>query len=355
MNQEELERYSRHIRLPELGLQGQELLKRARVAVVGAGGLGCPALQYLAAAGVGTIGIIDGDTVSLSNLQRQILFSPLHVGQSKAGTAASVLSQQNPHIQMIPHLVFLNPENALTILGNYDIVVDGSDNFATRYLVNDACVLLGLPLVFGSIFKFEGQVSVFNYQGGPTYRCLYPEPSDLEACSMVGVLGVLPGIAGCLMANEVIKLITQIGNPLSGTLLQFDTLHFHFSTFSFSLNPENLRINSLQPLPEPCETNPEDILVSDFPSWMSRSEKPFLLDVREEEEYERDHLGGTLIPLAELPDRYPEIPTHLPVIVHCQSGLRSRKAVAFLREKGFTQVYNLAGGLAAVRQSEVLS
>uniref|UniRef100_UPI003B3B00F9 HesA/MoeB/ThiF family protein n=1 Tax=Siphonobacter sp. TaxID=1869184 RepID=UPI003B3B00F9 len=191
MNEDELKRYSRHIRLPEVGLVGQERLKNARVAVVGAGGLGCPILQYLTAAGVGTLGIIDGDTVELSNLQRQILFSTAHIGRNKAAVAAEVLYQQNPHLDYDVHACFLTPENAETILASYDFVVDGSDNFATRYLVNDACVLLDKPLIFGSIYKFEGQVSVFNYQGGPTYRCLYPEPSELEACSIVGVLGVL--------------------------------------------------------------------------------------------------------------------------------------------------------------------
>ncbi|MDQ1089513.1 molybdopterin-synthase adenylyltransferase MoeB [Siphonobacter sp. SORGH_AS_1065] len=353
MNQEELERYNRHIRLPEIGLQGQKLLKQARVAVIGAGGLGCPVLQYLTAAGVGTIGIIDGDTVSLSNLQRQILFSPEHIGQSKAETAAHVLRQQNPHIEVIAHPVFLNAANALTLLGNYDIIVDGSDNFATRYLVNDACVLLNNPLVFGSIFKFEGQVSVFNYRGGPTYRCLYPEPSELEACSVVGVLGVLPGITGCLMANEVIKLITNIGESLSGTLLCFNTLQFSFSTFSFELNPENLRITALQDASQICEAVISELTVSEFWQWMNQDDKPFLLDVREAEEYEQDNLGGALIPLAELPVRYHELPAHQTIIVHCQSGIRSKKAVQLLQEKGFTQVHHLSGGLYAIRQLQL--
>ncbi len=351
MNEDELKRYSRHIRLPEVGLAGQERLKNARVAIVGAGGLGCPVLQYLTAAGVGTLGIIDGDTVELSNLQRQILFSTAHIGRNKAEVAAEVLYQQNPHLDYAVHACFLTPENAETILASYDFVVDGSDNFTTRYLVNDACVLLDKPLIFGSIYKFEGQVSVFNYRGGPTYRCLYPEPGELEACSIVGVLGVLPGLTGCLMATEVIKLITQIGEPLRGTLLTFNVLNFSFSSFSFALNPENRRITALS---APVEIIPE-LSVEEWLARMNAEESLLLLDVREPQEYELDHLGGHLLPLSELSDCYESLPRDRTIVVHCQSGVRSRKAVQLLQDKGFTRVYSLRGGIQAVRDSANLT
>ncbi|QKZ14752.1 molybdopterin-synthase adenylyltransferase MoeB [Spirosoma sp. KUDC1026] len=352
MNEQELNRYSRHIRLPEVGLAGQQRLKKARVLLVGVGGLGCPVAQYLTAAGVGTLGIIDGDVVEESNLQRQILFSPEHIGQNKAEIAAALLSRQNPYIELIAHPTFLDRTNALALLASYDLVVDGSDNFATRYLVNDACVLLGKPLVFGSIYKFDGQVSVFNYGDGPTYRCLYPEPSDLEACSEVGVLGVLPGITGCLMANEAIKCITGIGELLSGTLLVFNALTFSFNTFSFAANPTN---KALQTLPETnlsCSPAAEvlELDATDLMDWLTRPDAPLLIDVREPGEYEQDNLGGTLIPLAKLLEAPKQVPADQVVVVHCQSGGRSRKAVEFLHQQGYTQAFNLRGGLNAVRR-----
>ncbi|QIP14606.1 molybdopterin-synthase adenylyltransferase MoeB [Spirosoma aureum] len=350
MTDQELNRYNRHIRLPEIGLAGQNNLRQARVAVIGAGGLGCPVGQYLTAAGVGTLGLIDGDIVEESNLQRQVLFSPEHIGQPKAEVAAALLARQNPYIQVMAHPVFLDAANALSILEAYDIIVDGSDNFATRYLVNDACVLLNKPLIFGSIYKFEGQVSVFNHQGGPTYRCLYPEPSELEACTDVGVLGVLPGIMGCLMANEVIKLITGIGDMLSGKLLIVNALNLSFETFSFTANPLNKAIRTLPESAPFCADSIPELSVAALMDWLERVDKPLLLDVREPHEYERKNLGGILFPLSTLLQHPECVPTDRPVVIHCQSGGRSRKAVAFLQQKGFQNVYNLTGGLNSFSQ-----
>ncbi|MEI6509301.1 MAG: HesA/MoeB/ThiF family protein, partial [Bacteroidota bacterium] len=245
LNPHELKRYNRHIILPEIGLEGQQKLKLAKVLVIGAGGLGCPLLQYLAAAGVGTIGVVDSDTVDESNLHRQILYSSNEVGKNKADIAAKKLSELNPFIKITPIVSYLNSENALQLFSDFDIIIDGSDNFATRYLVNDACVILNKPFVSGSIYKFQGQISVFNYHEGPTYRCLYPEPGDIPNCAEVGVLGVLPGIVGCLMANETIKMIIGNGEVLSGKLLVFDSLTMQFNTFGFSTVAENKNIKTL--------------------------------------------------------------------------------------------------------------
>lgn len=355
MTDDELNRYSRHIRLPEIGLAGQQQLKQARVVLIGAGGLGCPVGQYLTAAGVGVLGIIDGDTVEESNLQRQILFSPEHIGRAKARVAASMLARQNPHIEVVAHPVFLDRTNALSLLADYDIVVDGSDNFATRYLVNDACVLLNKPLVFGSIYKFDGQVSVFNHQGGPTYRCLYPEPSELEACGEVGVLGVLPGITGCLMANEVIKLITGTGDLLSGTLLVFNALSCSFNTFSLVPDPANKTIRDLPSSAPACESTVPEITAQALRDWMAQTDKPLLVDVREPNEYAHDNLGGRSVPLGELLNQPTLIPTNQPVVVHCQSGGRSKQAVAFLLAQGYTNVFSLKGGLSAVRDTSTMT
>ncbi|ADB42533.1 HesA/MoeB/ThiF family protein [Spirosoma linguale] len=347
MTNGELNRYSRHISLPEIGLAGQQRLKQARVALVGVGGLGCPAGQYLTAAGIGTLGIIDGDVVEESNLQRQILFSPEHIGQPKATVAATLLSRQNPYSQVVAHPVFLTSTNALSILSDYDIIVDGSDNFATRYLVNDACVILRKPLVFGSIYKFDGQVSVFNHADGPTYRCLYPEPSELAACAEVGVLGVLPGLTGCLMASEVIKLVTGVGDLLSGTLLVFNALTLSFNTFSFTADPANKLISALTPSAPDCVMPVLEITASD---WLAQTNRPFLVDVREPQEYERENLGGQLLPLAELYQHPERVPNDQPVVIHCQSGARSRQAVAFLLTKGYQNVFSLQGGLNALNR-----
>ncbi|QJD79996.1 molybdopterin-synthase adenylyltransferase MoeB [Spirosoma rhododendri] len=347
LTEAEQSRYSRHLLLPEIGTAGQEKLRDARVLVVGAGGLGCPALQYLAAAGVGTLGVVDGDTVAESNLHRQILFGPADVGQSKAMVAAARLQAQNPLIAVKPHLTFLTRDNALSLLADYDLIVDGSDNFATRYLVNDACVLLNKPLVFGSIYRFEGQVSVFNVGDGPTYRCLYPDPSDLPSCAEAGVLGVLPGIVGCLMANEVIKLLTGVGNPLIGRLLLFDALTMQFQTVRFATDPANKQITDLPAGLAVCDPVPA-IAYADYLDWKKRDDTVLLIDVRQPDEAARQTLGGQLIPLAELLAHPEQVPTDRPVVIHCQSGGRSSQAVAFLQERGYTQVWNLTGGINSV-------
>lgn len=348
----EQNRYSRHLLLPEIGPAGQEKLRDARVLVVGAGGLGCPVLQYLAAAGVGTLGVVDGDTVAESNLHRQILFGPADVGQSKAMVATARLQAQNPLISVNPHPTFLTRDNALALLAEYDLVVDGSDNFATRYLVNDACVLLGKPLVFGSIYRFEGQVSVFNVGDGPTYRCLYPDPSDLPACAEAGVLGVLPGIVGCLMANEGIKLLTGAGNPLIGRLLLFDALTMLFQTIRFASDPANKQITELPSGMPVCDPIPA-ITYADYLTWKGQDDGVILIDVRQPDETARPSLGGQLIPLTELLSHPEQIPTDRPVVIHCQSGGRSRRAVAFLQERGYTQVWNLTGGINSIDLSGV--
>jgi molybdopterin/thiamine biosynthesis adenylyltransferase/rhodanese-related sulfurtransferase len=347
LSKEEINRYSRHILLPEIGEKGQHKLKQAKVLVVGAGGLGCPVLQYLTAAGVGTIGIIDSDKVEESNLQRQILFSMEDVGKFKAEVVKEKLFKQNPHTDLTSHISYLNSSNALEVVAEYDIVIDGSDNFATRYLVNDACVMLNKVLVFGSIFKFEGQVSVFNYKGGPTYRCLYPEPTvdgEIPNCAETGVLGVLPGICGTLMANEVIKVITDTGEVLSGKLLMFDALTLQFNLFNVHLNEKNRNIKKLIEYELFCGTS-QEVTAEQLKHKISNKEDFQLIDVREQEEYSAKNIGATLIPLGELMNNLDKINTEKEIIVHCASGARSKKAVSLLKEKGFKRVYNLKNGL----------
>jgi adenylyltransferase/sulfurtransferase len=347
LNKAEKIRYARHIILPEIGEKGQVRLKNAKVLVVGAGGLGCPVLQYLVAAGIGKIGIIDNDVVEESNLQRQVLFSAEDIGKNKAKLAAEKLEKQNPFVQFEIFSERLTHENALSILGDYDIVVDGSDNFPTRYLVNDACVMLVKPLVFGSIFKFEGQVSVFNYQDGPTYRCLYAEPpadGEVPNCAEIGVIGVLPGICGTLMANEVIKIITGVGKVLKGVLLSFDALTMNFDHFQFSLDPKNKHVTLLNDYALACGIVNE-ISAVDLKKKMERNEDFQLIDVREESEYVQRNIGGVLIPLGALEKNLDRINSSKETIVHCASGARSKKAVQLLREKGFANVYNLRNGL----------
>jgi len=348
MTSEELTRYNRHIILPEIGLEGQEKLKQAKVLVIGAGGLGCPVLQYLVAAGVGHIGIVDDDKVDESNLQRQILYSTWDIGKSKAITAFEKLSAQNPYCQLKAYPVRLNNGNALEILKDYDIVVDGTDNFPTRYLVNDACVILDKPLVFGSVFKFEGQVAVFNYNGSATYRCLYPQPpaaDEVPNCSEIGVLGVLPGIVGVIQANEVIKMITETGEVLSNKLLRLDALSMSFDTFSFSLNPSNKEINSFSDYEEFCGVGVREITADELKEKISQHEDIQIIDVREPAEYEIRNIGGTLIPLASLADNLDKIRLDVPVIVHCQGGGRSKKAAKLLQEKGYNNVLSLKDGV----------
>jgi adenylyltransferase/sulfurtransferase len=366
LNPKEINRYSRHIILSEIGMKGQEKLKQAKVLMVGAGGLGCPVLQYLAAAGVGTMGISDDDKVDETNLHRQVLFSTDDIGRNKAEVAKEKLSKYNPYIHLISHPLHLTSENALKIIYQYDLVIDGSDNFPTRYLVNDACVMLNKPLVFGSIFKFEGQVSVFNYKNGPTYRCLFPEPPvSSPNCAEIGVLGVLPGIIGTLMANEALKIILGIGKILSGKLFVLDALNFQTQLISFEKNPENSKITTLIDYDDFCKTRSENF------SQVSNSEKVGgrefkeisanelkklfddkkdfqLIDVREEWEYASENLGGENIPLGSIEKNIDKILKEKQVIVYCRSGNRSKKAIEILQHKyGFTNLYNLSGGIEA--------
>ena len=348
MTTEELKRYNRHIILPEIGLEGQEKLKRAKVLVIGAGGLGCPALQYLVAAGVGNIGIVDDDKVDESNLQRQILYTTADIGKPKALVAAEKLYSQNPYCQFKDHQLRLTTENALEIISNYDIVVDGSDNFPTRYLVNDACVMLNKPLVFGSVFKFEGQVAVFNYKGSATYRCLYSQPpssDEVPNCSEIGVLGVLPGTVGLLQATEVIKIITGIGEVLSNKMLRFDALNMTFETFSFSVNPKNKEIAAFADYEQFCGVAIKEISAEQLKEKLRLHEEIQIIDVREPEEYAVKNIGATLIPLATLDDNLDKIKPNVPIIVHCQGGGRSKRAAQLLMDKGFRNVVSLKGGM----------
>jgi molybdopterin/thiamine biosynthesis adenylyltransferase/rhodanese-related sulfurtransferase len=342
-----MNRYSRQTILPEVGIEGQAKLTNASVLVVGAGGLGCPVLLYLAAAGVGRIGIIDADKVDVTNLQRQVLYVTADEGKLKAETAAKHLTALNPEINIDVYPVWLSKENALDIFSSYDIVVDGSDNFATRYLVNDACVILKKPLVFGSIFKFEGQVSVFNYKGGPTYRCLFPEPpaaGEVPNCSEIGVIGVLPGIIGTLQANEVIKIILEKGDVMSGVLYMYDALSNNIQKLKVFKDPIGSVVSELGTYEEVCETSP-DIDKKTFDAWKEKDVIFQLIDVREPHEFEQKNIGGELIPMNTVKDNLNRIREDIPVIVHCQMGGRSRKVVDFLYEKGYKNVYNLQGGL----------
>ncbi|MPR34721.1 molybdopterin-synthase adenylyltransferase MoeB [Salmonirosea aquatica] len=348
--------YQRQLSLPELGPQGQQKLRDARVLVVGAGGLGCPALTYLAAAGVGTIGIADFDRVEVSNLHRQILFTVADVGRLKAEVAAERLHLLNPYSKMITYLEGLNRGNALDIVGEYDLVVDGSDNFPTRYLVNDACVLLDKPLVFGSIYKFEGQVSVFNYQRGPTYRCLYPTPpneGEVPNCAEIGVLGVLPGIVGSLQAVEAIKIITGLGEVLSGKILLYDALRASFQTFRFTPRPESRNFTSLQQDYGTTCTLPavglEEIEFEALEQILQQLTPPILIDVREPVEFERFNVGGTNWPLRTLSQRLSELQGLTDVILCCQSGVRSRKAYELLSTALPTHRFrHLKGGVGRI-------
>lgn len=347
----EIKRYNRHIILPEVGMSGQEKLKNAKVFVVGAGGLGSPVLLYLAAAGVGTIGIADDDNVDESNLQRQVLYTSDDVGKPKALHAKKKLLALNPNIEVVSYQERVNRDNILNLISKYDIVVDGSDNFSTRYLVSDACVILKKPLVFGSIFKFEGQVSVFNYNDGPTYRCLYPDqPGEDEVpnCSQIGVIGVLPGIIGTLQANEVIKIITGIGEVLSGKLLMFDALLMDFNTISFRAIPENKNIISLGVYEDlSCEVMPiRELEYQQFIDAISDGKIFQLIDVRNPEEFDVINMGGELIPIKDLESNIHKISRTDQVLLICQSGIRSKKAAEMLQSKfGYTNVFSLKGGI----------
>lgn len=346
LTEKEKQRYLRHILLKEIGETGQLKLKQAKVLVIGAGGLGCPALQYLTAAGVGKIGIIDDDLVDRSNLQRQILFSEKNVGEPKVIAAKNRLQEMNSSTELVDYKERLSAKNALSLFSKYDIIVEGSDNFTTKYLANDAAVLAKKPLVFGSIFKFDGQVSVFNYKNGPTYRCLFPEPGSAEemlSCSEVGVLGILPGIIGNLQANEVLKIILGVGNVLSGKLLLFDALEMQFRIFPFSTNSD-IVITALEESGISCGTT---MLKSiSYQQYLSAPEKFTLVDVRSEKERAISHIGGIHIPLPELRDRHRELSSHNNLLIYCSSGSRSTTAIfklkEYFREK---EMYNLEGGL----------
>ena len=363
---EELARYNRHIIIPEFGYEAQQKLKAAKVLVIGSGGLGSPVLLYLAAAGVGTIGIVDFDVVDDSNLQRQVLFGIEEIGKPKVEAAKRRLESLNPYIRLNIYNIHLNSQNALDIIRDYDVVADGTDNFPTRYLVNDAAVLLGKPNVYASIFQFEGQVSVFNYTDrhgntGPNYRDLYPTPPPpglVPSCAEGGVLGVLPGIIGSLQALEVIKVITGIGETLSGRFFLFDALNFESRTFNIKsrednpINGKNPTITGLIDYEQFCgmkaiEEKPlKEITAKELYDLQVRGEKFQLIDVREPHEYNIVTIGGELIPLATIAANADRIARDRKVIVHCKTGGRSAKAIRELEEKfGFTNLYNLKGGI----------
>lgn len=364
-SKEELARYNRHIIIPEFGLEAQQKLKAAKVLVVGSGGLGSPALLYLAAAGVGTIGIVDFDVVDDSNLQRQVLFGVEAIGKPKVEQAKKRLEALNPHINIILHNTQLTSQNALDILKDYDVVADGTDNFPTRYLVNDAAVLLGKPNVYASIFQFEGQVSVFNYRKadgtlGPNYRDLYPTPPPpglVPSCAEGGVLGVLPGIIGSLQALETIKVITGVGEPLVGRFYIFDALNFESRTFNISrrddnpLNGKNPSITQLIDYEQFCgvkavEKPIKEITPEELYNWQVKGEQFQFIDVREQNEYDLVNIGAELIPLSTVAANADRISRDKKVVVHCKMGGRSGKAIRELEEKfGFTNLYNLKGGI----------
>ncbi len=366
LSQQEILRYSRHLIMPEVGMEGQLKLKAAKVLLIGTGGLGAPLGLYLAAAGVGRLGLVDFDVVDFTNLQRQVTFTTQDVGKRKIEAARDRLQGLNPEIQIDTHEAKLTSENALTILRDYDIIVDGTDNFPTRYLVNDACVLLGKPNVYGSIFRFEGQATVFALDDGPCYRCLYPEPPPpglVPSCAEGGVLGVLPGIVGSIQGNETIKLIIGRGESLKGRLLIFDALKMKFRELRLRKNPDcplcgtRRTVTKLidyeefcglrgQEAPQPAAQVPEMEPV-ELKRKLDAGEDVFILDVREPHEYQICHLNGHLIPLGDLPKRVSELDSARTIVAHCRSGMRSAQAVEFLRTAGFRKVWNLKGGILA--------
>ena len=366
LSNDEILRYSRHLIMPEVGMEGQQKLKAARVLLIGAGGLGSPLALYLAAAGVGTLGIVDFDVVDFTNLQRQIIHSTADVGRKKLDSAADKLKAINPYISVRTFETRLSSENALELFREFDIVADGTDNFPTRYLVNDACVLTGKPNVYGSIFRFEGQASVFATEQGPCYRCLYPEPPPpglVPSCAEGGVLGILPGLVGVMQATEVIKLILGKGEPLIGRLLLIDALGMRFRELKLRKNPDCpacgrlATISKLIDYNEFCgirgeekpvaETGIPEMQVEELKRRLDAGDNLFVLDVREPHEYQICNIGGYLIPLGDLPKRVNELDSSREIVAHCRSGVRSAKAVGFLQQAGFKKVHNLAGGILA--------
>ena len=365
LSNDEILRYSRHLIMPEVGMEGQIKLKAAKVLCIGAGGLGSPLALYLAAAGVGTLGMVDFDVVDYTNLQRQIIHSTADVGRKKLDSAEEKLKAINPFLAIRKFETRLSSENALEIFEDFDIIADGTDNFPTRYLVNDACVLTGKPNVYGSIFRFEGQASVFATEEGPCYRCLYPEPPPpglVPSCAEGGVLGILPGLVGVIQATETIKLILRSGDPLIGRLLLIDALGMKFRELKLRKNPDcpvcgkHPTVTELIDYNEfcgirgeeaPVEAGVPEIQVEDLKRRLDSGEDLFVLDVREPHEYQICNINGHLIPLGELPKRVHELDSSRETVAHCRSGVRSAKAVNFLRQAGFKKVHNLAGGILA--------
>jgi adenylyltransferase/sulfurtransferase len=368
LTKDELSRYARHLILPEVGEEGQRKLKAARVLCVGAGGLGSPLALYLAAAGVGTLGLVDFDVVDASNLQRQIIHSTADIGRKKLDSAAEKLKALNPALNVIKHDTLLSSANALDILKDYDVIADGTDNFPTRYLINDACVLLSKPNAYGSIFRFEGQASVFATKDGPCYRCLYPEPPPpglVPSCAEGGVLGILPGLVGVIQATETIKLILGKGATLAGRLLLVDALNMRFRELKLRKNPEcpvcgdHPTVTHLIDYQQFCGIVPAtkeevamkngipQITVAELKRRIDAGEAPLILDVREPFEYQIANIGGKLIPQGEVPQRLAEIDRDRKIVVQCKSGVRSQRIAEFLKQSGYPDVVNLAGGILA--------
>jgi adenylyltransferase/sulfurtransferase len=369
LTDDDLARYSRHIILPEVGIEGQRRLKAARVLCVGTGGLGSPLALYLAAAGIGTLGLVDFDVVDASNLQRQIIHTTSDIGRKKIDSAAEKLTALNPELRVVKHETRLSSANALDILKDYDVVADGTDNFPTRYLVNDACVLLGIPNAYGSIFRFEGQASVFAAPDAPCYRCLYPEPPPpglVPSCAEGGVLGILPGLVGVIQATEVIKLILGKGETLAGRLLLVDALNMRFRQLKLRKNPDcpicgtNRTITQLIDYEQFCGIAPPapanvhevkngvpQITVKELKHRIDTGEDVYILDVREPFEYQIANLGGKLIPQGEVPQRLAEIDRAREIVVQCKGGARSQRIAELLKQNGYERVVNLAGGILA--------
>ena len=366
LSNDEIKRYSRHLIMPEVGVEGQRKLKGGKVLCIGAGGLGSPVAMYLAAAGIGTLGIVDFDVVDFSNLQRQILHGTPDVGRSKLASAKDRLQALNPNVDVVTHETAISSENALELFEPYDVIVDGTDNFPTRYLVNDACVLTGKPNAYGSIFRFEGQASVFATKEGPCYRCLYPEPPPpglVPSCAEGGVLGVLPGIIGVIQATEAIKLILGAGEPLIGRFLIFDALRMKFRELKLKKDPDcpvcgthptvtelidYEQFCGVRPAaPEPATVNNATEITSvELKQRLDRGDDLKIVDVREPNEYQINRIPGSqLIPLGDVPKRVNELNTDDEIVVHCKSGVRSAKAADFLRSVGFRRVLNLKGGV----------
>lgn len=365
---DEVQRYSRHLIMPEVGLEGQRALRAARVLLVGAGGLGAPLAQYLAAAGIGTLGIVDPDRVDLSNLQRQVIHGSADLGRPKTDSAADAIRDLNPHVRVLRHPVLLSSENALEILAGYDIVVDGTDNFPTRYLVNDACVLLGTPNVYGSVYRFDGQATVFAHRDGPCYRCLFPEPpppGTVPSCAEAGVLGILPGIVGLIQATEVVKLVLGAGEPLVGRLLLYDALGMSFKELRIRRDPdcpvcgdeptltELIDYQAFCGLPARDEEDAapafeDEIEPSELQALLAGDASPVLIDVREPHERLINRIPGALaLPLGSLPGALEQLDPQAVTVVHCLSGARSARACRLLQEAGFARVRNLRGGIRA--------